>query len=79
MAFKRFKQFLNETVGGTKSDYKMDYKTRQQGNYNFKATFSHIDKITKQRKLEELWFKSKMDALGYADKFKKEMEAGKQY
>lgn len=54
-----------------------NYKTKEQSGYPFKATLSSIDKITNQRKLEVLFFKTELDAVGYAESTKKELEAVK--
>lgn len=74
LAAKVKKEGLEEM---TASRLHMDYKTKERPGYHYRATFSTINKMTRQRKLETLYFKSKLAALGYADKSKKEFEAGK--
>jgi hypothetical protein len=71
-----FKEEINEV---SKSSLYMDFKVKERPGYKFKAVFSKINKMTRQRELETLWFKSKMDALGHSDKYNKEMESGKLY
>ena len=75
---KSFKE-LFEAIGLTKTQLHTDYKTKLRDNYRYEATFSKINKINGKKEMETLYFKDKLSALGHADKYKKEFEAGKQF
>ena len=56
---KTFKEFLGE---------KVNYSRTQKSGFGVKVSVGYIDPMTKQRQVEDIYFKSKMDALGFKDK-----------
>ena len=57
--FQEFQQSINEA--------RADYKRNRSGPYNTKVTVCYISPITRMRACDDLWFKSKLDALGFKD------------
>lgn len=64
-----FKEFLK--------DSKIIFKYKEEPGFMFQAVFSKVNKLNNTRNLETLYFKNKFDALGYADKYNKELESSK--
>jgi hypothetical protein len=56
----------NESI----SEARADYKYKRTGQYNTKVTVCYISPTTRMRACDDLWFKSKMDALGFKDNVK---------
>jgi hypothetical protein len=49
------------------NEARADYKRSRTGQYNTKVTVCYISPITRMRACDDLWFKSKLDALGFKD------------
>lgn len=64
-----FREFLAEAS--------FQYKTKAQDGFDYMVTLSTINKITNKRQLETLYFRNELEAIGYAEKTKKEIEAKK--
>jgi hypothetical protein len=59
--FNEFKESLTEA---------RNYKYSPSGSHKVKATVCYIDPMSRMRKCDDIWFKSKMDALGFKDNVK---------
>jgi len=68
---KKFKQMFGETEEVDESRRtQRNYKLTQIGPYNVKATVCYISPVTRLRTCDDIWFRSKMDALGFKDNVK---------
>jgi hypothetical protein len=67
------KTIINQAMKKAKNkleEARADYKNQISGSHKVKATVCYIDPMTRQRKCEDIFFKSKMDALGFKDNVK---------
>jgi hypothetical protein len=60
----------NMKEGVELEEARSDYKSNRSGQYNTKVTVCYISPITRMRACDDIWFKSKMDALGFKDNVK---------
>jgi len=58
---KSFAEFLSENIQFTKS---------KKSGYNIRASVAYVDPTTKERKVEDIYFKTKKDAEGFKDDVK---------
>jgi hypothetical protein len=58
---------LSRGVSESIDEARADYKRSRTGQYNTKVTVCYISPITRMRACDDLWFKSKLDALGFKD------------
>jgi hypothetical protein len=65
----KLKTILSKTKNKLE-EARADYKRQISGSHKVKATVCYIDPMSRQRKCEDLFFKSKMDALGFKDNVK---------
>jgi hypothetical protein len=57
---------LDEAINEARADYKYN----RTGQYNTKVTVCYISPITRMRACDDIWFKSRFDALGFKDNVK---------
>jgi hypothetical protein len=63
-----YTKYMKESV--ELDEARADYKSNRSGQYNTKVTVCYISPITRMRACDDIWFKSKMDALGFKDNVK---------
>jgi len=65
---KKFEEFTQSLTEARRTQ--RNYKLNQIGPYNTKATVCYISPVTRMRTCDDIWFRSKMDALGFKDNVK---------
>lgn len=61
---------LQSSLGESVMVEKADYKYKKDSKYPVEATVCYLDPMTRQRKCNKIYFKSKFDALGFKDNVK---------
>lgn len=64
------KVLYNIMFEGLELEEARNYKDSPSGSHSVKATVCYLDPMTRRRKCKDIYFKSKMDALGFKDNVK---------